>query len=246
MRCNNCGWENAPGNAKCEKCNAPLKGSMVGPSPSSNPQPSSQNNSGSVNTPLRGTLNERDAFGGSSSSSSGGINIKKGDNKCPNCGYLVSSNMNTCPSCGNSLKGGSTGGSTQSKVCSGCGAQLITGAQFCAQCGRPVKMGTINSGPQAGGGSFFTLRPISWDKETVQYQPVSYSGVSVSLNRGNTDPNNSSITSKVQAVITNVNGEWYIEDKSAFQSTLIHVRGKVKLQDGDIIVLGNRKFEFKG
>lgn len=245
MRCNNCGWENAPGNAKCEKCNAPLKGSMVGPSPQPSPQSSHQNNSGSVITPLRGTLNERDAFGGGASSGSG-INIKKGDNKCPKCGYLVSSNMNTCPSCGTSLNANSNNGGTQAKVCSGCGAQLVPGAQFCSQCGRPVKMGTINSGPQVGGGSFFTLRPIPWDKETVQYQPITYSGNSINLNRDNTDPNNTSITSKLQAVITNVNGQWYIEDKSAFQSTLIHVRGKVKLQDGDIIIFGNRKFEFKG
>lgn len=245
MRCNNCGWENAPGNAKCEKCNAPLKGSMVGPSPQVTPQPSPQSNSGSVNTPLRGTLNERDAFGGGSSSGNG-INIKKGNNKCPKCGYLVSSNMNTCPSCGTSLNVNSNNGGTQAKVCSGCGAQLVSGAQFCSQCGRPVKMGTVNSGPQVGGGSFFTLRPIPWDKETVQYQPITYSGNSINLNRDNTDPNNTSITSKLQAVITNVNGQWYIEDKSAFQSTLIHVRGKVKLQDGDIIILGNRKFEFKG
>lgn len=245
MRCNNCGWENAPGNAKCEKCNAPLKGSMVGSSPQPTPQPSSQNNSNSANTPLRGTLNERDAFGGGSSSCNG-INIKKRDNKCPKCGYLVSSNMNTCPSCGTNLHTNSGNGATQTKTCAGCGVQLVPGAQFCSQCGRPVKMGTVNSGPQVGGGNFFTLRPIPWDKETVQYQPITYSGNSIDLNRDNTDPNNTSITSKLQAVITNVNGQWYIEDKSAFQSTLIHVRGKVKLQDGDIIILGNRKFEFKG
>jgi len=29
MRCNNCGWNNPQGNAKCEKCNVPLRGSMI-------------------------------------------------------------------------------------------------------------------------------------------------------------------------------------------------------------------------
>jgi hypothetical protein len=29
MRCNNCGFDNPANNAKCEKCNAPLEGSMI-------------------------------------------------------------------------------------------------------------------------------------------------------------------------------------------------------------------------
>ena len=29
MRCKNCGWNNPAGNEKCEKCNAPLAGSMI-------------------------------------------------------------------------------------------------------------------------------------------------------------------------------------------------------------------------
>lgn len=244
MRCNNCGWENNPGNMKCEKCNAPLKGSMIDNGNHAS-QADQSSNSPLDNRPLRGTLNEKDAFNNSPSKGNG-INIDKGNSKCNNCGYPVSPNMNTCPSCGIHLS--NTGSSTtpQGKTCSNCGNILTPGAQFCSNCGRPTKMGTINSGPQAGAGSFFTLRPIPWDTETVQYQPVSYSGKVVSLNRANTDSNNSSITSKVQAIISNVNGEWFIEDKSAYQSTLIHVRGKVKLQDGDIIVMGNRKFEFKG
>ena len=240
MRCNNCGWENAPGNMKCEKCNAPLKGSMI----DNGSHGSQKNGSSTSNVPLRGTLNEKDAF--NSNSNSNGINIDKGNTKCRHCGYPVSANMNVCPSCGNHLSNSVNNVSPQGKVCPNCGNTLAAGDQFCSKCGRPTKMGTINSGPQAGAGSFFTLRPIPWDTETVQYQPVSYSGKVVSLNRANTDANNSSITSKVQAVISNVNGEWFIEDKSVYQSTLIHVRGKVKLQDGDIIVMGNRKFEFKG
>lgn len=240
MRCNNCGWENNPSNMKCEKCNAPLKGSMI----DNSSQVNQGNNSSTDNRPLRGTLNEKDAFNNGSNSS--GINIGKGNTKCNNCGYPVSPNMNICPSCGSRLSNVGGNVTPQGKVCSNCGNALAAGDQFCPKCGRPTKMGTINSGPQAGTGSFFTLRPIPWDAETVQYQPVSYSGKIVSLNRANTDANNNSITSKVQAVISNVNGEWFIEDKSSYQSTLIHVRGKVKLQDGDIIVMGNRKFEFKG
>lgn len=248
MRCNYCGWENPQGNVKCEKCNAPLKGSMIGGNSSNAGQANSQGgqpvpnrDSVSSNSPLRGTLNEKDAFG--SNASRNGINIEKNTSKCPNCGYLVSPSMNVCPSCGCNLRTNSSNAQTQS--CPSCGVPITSGAKFCSQCGRPIKPGTINTGPQVGG-QFFTLRPIAWDKETVQYQPITYTGSVVNLNRSNTEPNNSSITSKLQAVISNINGEWYIEDKSSYQSTLIHIRGKVKLQDGDVIVFGNRKFEFKG
>lgn len=243
MRCNNCGWENSPGVIKCEKCNAPLKGSMI--ANGSNSSQVNQNPSAG-SRPLKDTLNEKDAFG--NEAKNGKINIDKGTKKCSNCGYPISPTMDTCPSCGNHLSdsGTNSNSNSQGKTCSNCGRVLISGAQFCPYCGRPTKMGTINSGPQAGAGSFFTLRPIPWDTEKVQYQPVSYSGKVISLNRANTDANNNSITSKVQAIVSNVNGEWFIEDKSSYQSTLIHVRGKVKLQDGDIIVMGNRKFEFKG
>lgn len=65
------------------------------------------------------------------------------------------------------------------------------------------------------------------------------------LNRSNTDSNNNSITSREQAVMTHENGEWFIENRSDLQTTLIRVDRRLKLEDGDVIVLGNRMFEFK-
>ena len=67
----------------------------------------------------------------------------------------------------------------------------------------------------------------------------------VVLRRENTEPGNSSITSKEQAVLTFENGAWYVEDKSAFQTTFVRAGRKLQLQDGDIILLGDRKFVFK-
>ncbi len=89
------------------------------------------------------------------------------------------------------------------------------------------------------------MRRIPWQTEQATYEPVSYSGDEITLNRANTDSNNNSITSKVQAVITREGDEWYIENRSEMQTTLIRVDRKMRLQDGDVIVLGNRMFEFK-
>jgi hypothetical protein len=67
---------------------------------------------------------------------------------------------------------------------------------------------------------------------------------SVVLNRQNTDPVNPTITSKQQAVLTFEDGVWYIEDKSALQTTFVRVGRKTALQDGDIILMGDREFIF--
>jgi hypothetical protein len=110
-------------------------------------------------------------------------------------------------------------------------------------------MGTVMSGPAVvspQGNVFCTLKPIAWQGEDVPYNPVTYSGSTIVLSRSNTDANNSSITSKEQAVLTYEDGAWYIENRSELRTTYIRVNGKIKLTAGDIIVLGNREFEFKG
>lgn len=109
--------------------------------------------------------------------------------------------------------------------------------------------GTVMGGPVAGPQSnfhFCSLRPVAWPGEEVNYNPTTYSGEEIVLNRANTDPNNNSITSHEQAVLTFEDGDWYIENRSELRSTFIRVNGKVKLNSGDIIVLGNREFIFKG
>ena len=66
------------------------------------------------------------------------------------------------------------------------------------------------------------------------------------LNRDNTDPGNTTITSQVQAELVFEDGAWYICDKSAQQTTYVHAGRKTRLEKGDIIILGNRRFEFNG
>ena len=105
--------------------------------------------------------------------------------------------------------------------------------------------GTENPWANPSKDSFCTLKRLSWQSEQIQYSPVSYSGRTIVLNRRNTDANNNSITSLEQAVLTHENGEWFIENRSEQKTTLIRVDRKTKLNDGDIIVLGNRMFEFK-
>ena len=90
----------------------------------------------------------------------------------------------------------------------------------------------------------FTLKPVAFQNEQVQYQPITFSGDNVVLNRQNTDPNNNTITSKEQAVIVHKADGWYIENRSAGNTTFVQVNREMKINPGDVIVLGNRAFEF--
>jgi len=222
---------------KCEKCNAPLSGSMVEKQPVSN-------GNHSVAEHLKKTVPESGGiYAGHSSDSFSTV-----ESICSKCGYPLGKGMNVCPNCGNSA----FKPSAEVSQCVQCRNPLPSHAKFCPVCGASVHLakaphsGTVPGwdSPQQGG--FCTLKPIAWKGEEVQYNPITYSGDTISLNRSNTDPNNHTITSKVQAMLTREGNDWYIEDRSEQHSTLIRVRKKIKLENGDVIVLGNRMFEFKG
>lgn len=228
---------------KCEKCNAPLSGSMV--------SSVSHNHISRPSEPsvLKGTIPEGQVFGYTGQSH---LEIN-----CCKCGYPLARGMNVCPNCGEPA-GNPVGPAHQhgnqvqdevgqiTKKCSKCGMTINGDAKFCPSCGAPVRPGTINPWMSPHNGTFCTLKPLAWQGENIEYAPLSYSGEKIILNRANTDPNNQSITSKEQAELISENGEWYLEDRSEQQTTYIHVDRKTKLESGDIIILGNRRFEFKG
>lgn len=246
MRCKNCGWENGAGQLKCEKCNAPLNGSMV--ESSSEPK----HNNEEQESFLRGTISETEVFVNPNGNYSSSITEKEPQREgqcCKKCGYSVSPNMKVCPVCGtyiNQADDTREHPSVSSKKCPYCGNEIIPGTNFCSFCGKPLRMGTVKAGPAFTPGSHFTLKALQWDNENIQYQPMSYIGDSVVLNRANTDPNNNSITSNIQAIISKENEKWFIEDKSSLQTTFVRVNGKIEIHNGDVIVLGNRMFEFNG
>lgn len=238
MRCKNCGWENPQGISKCEKCNAPLNGAMGHESNSSSHQGERVN--------LKSTLSEKNVFGGEMPGHDG-----PADPTCPNCGYPMARDMSVCPMCGTSKKINCNTVperevKTSGKKCVKCSASIPSESKFCPSCGAPVRPGTINPWMTPQTGTFCTLKPLSWQNEGIDFNPLSFSGENIVLNRANTDPNNQSITSKEQAELIYENEAWYIVDKSEQQTTYIHVGRKTKLESGDIIILGNRRFEFKG
>lgn len=110
--------------------------------------------------------------------------------------------------------------------------------------------GTVN--PYAGMGAFVPvprciLKPVIFPGEDSRYapQPINIKGDYNELNRQLLDPDNNTITSKVQATLTFKDGKWYVQNQSAQKTTYVYAGEPVEVKSGDIILMGNRTFVFE-
>lgn len=185
-------------------------------SPAQDLQPS-HNASAPIEQILRGTISEQQVFSDSPAQGA-----------CPKCGFPLRQGSNICPQCGETINRN----------------PISVHASPDA-----TPMATINPFAQAAiqqEVKSFSLEPIAYEGERNVPTSQKYLGASTELNRSNTDQFNNAITSKVQAVIScDEDGNWTIEDKSAQGTTFVQATRQIKLQSGDIIMLGNRKFIFK-
>lgn len=222
MRCKNCGWENDPNRLNCEKCNASLSGSVLDRQANFPPPP---DYSQGIN--LRGTVSEDNFFGGGPAQDS-----ESSHAKCSKCGYPVGRGMKMCPMCGTPV--GANAENHRPDTSGNFGAPNHPS---------PSRQGTVNPWATPQTGASCSLKPLAWDNES-EYEAVRLSGDKIALNRANTDPGNNTITSGEQAELIFEDGAWYICDKSYQKTTYVHASRKMKLEKGDIIILGNRRFEF--
>ena len=168
---------------------------------------------------LKGTISEQQVFAEPEFDKKGSV--------CPECGYPLRPDVKNCPNCGYDL-------------CKPDEAKV----QMSPASGQKYNA-TVNPWANPVAGKTFTLKPIAWDNEKNEPAELSFVGDSVQLNRENTDPSNNTITSKVQAEITYDNGSWFLEDKSSQGTTFVQAGRKTVIEDGTVIMLGNRKFIFK-
>lgn len=109
--------------------------------------------------------------------------------------------------------------------------------------------GTIN--PYAGMGAYVpiprcVLKPVIFPGEDPRYAPqaVQIKGNYTELNRQTVDPDNNTITSKVQATLTCKDGKWYLQNQSAQKTTYVYAGEPIEIKPGDVILMGNRAFIF--
>lgn len=139
-------------------------------------------------------------------------------------------------------------------TCSKCGYPLLQSVTNCPNCKQPVQDNypanrkediqfgrhTVRPGKRHS----CELTPIPEENEKAEPVTLSFSGEEIILNRNNTEPDNMTITSKEQAALIYENKRWYIENRSELKTTYVRVDERFELQPGDIIMLGDRCFEF--
>lgn len=251
MRCKNCGWPNKPSETSCVKCHSPLSSHDGDESYLGENEITQSSNS------LNKTVFESDVFGSGNESTAPQYNFNNTQSKsadslsqCPKCGYPLRSGVDKCPNCkfqiGHSHNTGNSSLDSKTRI----------NDTFDETHQRPTRMTTDNGSKVNFRGTInpymmnievepsFVLKPIKRVEERHEFEEQEYEGKQVVLNRENTEKNNPSITSKQQALITNSDGHWYIEDKSKQKTTFVQAAQKIELHDGDIILLGNRLFEF--
>ena len=162
------------------------------------------------------------------------IEIQRKNNVCPDCGFPIREGSTRCPNCGKEF----VQAPPEPVV-----APFVAPAPIAGVASKYDA--TVNPWSNPTAGKVFKLQPVAWENEPGEIPAMTYVGDKVGLSRENTDPTNHTITSKTQAEIVNENGKWFIEDKSVQQSTFVHAGRKMELTDGDVIVLGNRRFIFK-
>lgn len=267
MRCKNCGWPNKPNETACVKCGSPLDAVSQMPDyaddyVSSRPMPQGNGDDG-----LKKTVMESNVFGENINEryTPETTNIQKTVNEidCPKCGYPMRADASKCPNCNFSVKGGNdtrplnedNGGGYQRRPTRMADApEKVLEPQIIPKLGSAPRIvsdkrklrGTINPYMMnLQQDPIFVLTPLQRMNERKVAEPVELEGSEVVLTRDNTEPDNPSITSKAQAVISHADGHWYIENCSEQKTTFVMANEKIELHNGDIILLGNRMFEFK-
>lgn len=243
MRCTNCGWDNSNNLMRCEKCNAPLNGSIVeGPV---GDMPTERNRSFQKNSQetLKGTIkgatpttpywDDSSRVDQPSAEKSGG-----GDNaltQCPNCSATVIPGHLNCPHCQFTLKQDINDVKKNSED--------LTQATQVSQTKKSFS-GTIR--PNWGKSKYsFSLIPMKDGEE--QAEQIDFSEEIVILNRENLDPGNKTITSKEQAIIEVIDGKLKIKNKSVLKTTYVRLEGEeaIDLKDGNVLLIGNKEFKVK-
>ena len=134
---------------------------------------------------------------------------------------------------------------TKNLECPSCGYPIRKGTKICPSCHANIELKkgrTVNPYDKEKEATCF-LKPKA-RKGEQEIPKIKLIGNSIKLNRENLEQTNNTITSKIQAIVNFNEGKWYVEDKSEQKTTFKQVNGIVGLQKGDIILMGDRLFEF--
>lgn len=222
--CKQCGHVNPDNATKCEDCNRPLTEEkqyidMKTIREGGKNRPTDRKIPGDFDP--KATLRE------------GSLQPAYGSHKdvCPKCGMPLEDGV--CPRCGE------VGGDSPKPQGTDADEALRSSIHMAAEARKTVRPHR----KEAKEGTF-SLTPISEETGEPDGEPIRFEGDVVSLNRENTDPKNKTITSKEQARIVRENGAWSIQDSSDYKTTFVQAKGRIAIEPGTLILLGNQLYEF--
>lgn len=221
MKCHFCNWDNPEGRTRCEKCDHELQPDAVEPS-NIHDRPTTRKPADGPASNLKKTINENE-FRRQRERMSG--TMAEETNQCPECHIALEEGE--CPSCGYTKNQNDEKQKTENKM----------SANKNKETQRWDPKADVVKGR-------FVLTPLSGKTRQPEGDPISFTGNEIELNRDNTDPENSTITSKTQATITFEDGKWAITDESELRSTFVQAARKTELESGDLILLGNQLYRF--
>ena len=224
-RCGECGWPNNPDDAStCEKCGAPLEGEATPPLTPQTPPPATGGGDGKK-TVIGGGHNipswdaQPPATPPASSAEDSEIL------KCESCGFYPLraplSPTNPCPNCGTT------------------GANQEPSPQPASSSNADLKKTQMFGEISFDDGKPKRFKLVENNKEAREFE-----GDSVSIGREDIDPQNFSISGQ-HATIEMIDGQWHISNHSSNGFTFVQAKGQVPLNNGDIIVIGNKIFQFR-
>ncbi len=224
MRCNNCGWINSDGRTACEKCNSVL-GTMPQNVISRNPVSSDY----SYKSEKASRPTER-------------FEMREPRPTILDISKIANNQKNTESS--DFIKNDTT--EQHKDSCVSCGYPLLPDSSICPNCGTPRSRMTIRPNKKEITETVNGFKLVMLPEGDEKFNPseLDFVGEKVILNRDNTDKQNMTITSREQACISFIDGKWVIENRSDLGTTYIQVNSPIELHNGDIIVLGDRRFKF--
>ncbi len=252
MRCDNCGWSNPEGLTKCQKCNQELTPPVsVAPAPS----PASSN-------PMNQTVIDPSRHGGAQQQSSA---------SCDKCGYPLSSLSAFCPNCGAQLKKEDPEPSrAYASTVRVLPDSFMDQAPVQAPAAPVVPKATVREIPAEllnGGAYSKTVRvlPEEMLAEEEPAQPAEpsfrltpmdnfdgastgvkeYTGASASVGRDALVSDGAYIPEGLDVEFTCEDGQWSVVEKSGLKAVYVSAGHPVKIQPGDVIVIGNRRYLFE-
>lgn len=189
------------------------------------------------------------------------VDVPKSERKCVQCDEILTDDNSTCSCALTNNSSENSQNLTKSKSilnCQKCNYPLIEESQKCPQCNFvisnknipqtqesttviPVKLedniGSENDEEETRS----TISLIALSIGNAEHSDLNFNSQCVKIGREDISGEDKSISSE-HLILTNEDNNWYIENKASNKATFLVVNGKQKIEDGDIVLIGNSKF----